>query len=550
MKTHLTNRIRPSRLPLHLRLVLACGLAALSALLAGFVALSALDMARQDTRQTHQGPTLDQVAGLHADLVSHLQKTLITVAADPPTSSRATLDTLERDIFALADGLSETSPTDASRLKEAWTRYRQLAGADRNTGDATIWQQALLTAASTLNQKLAAAVSRHAAHQHEALVALQRRLDAASRNLLGISLLGFGMAMAVGLGLARYLWHRIGGEPEAGMMLGRRLAEGDLEAARTLAQASADSLLGALGRMGLRLHSLTDEARASADSVATTAATLQSAAAALSRTARGGAEALGRTHDTLQQLNAVLVRNATTVGETGQLAATGVEMVEQGRDAATDTARLMREIAAKVSLIDDIAYQTNLLALNAAIEAARAGTQGKGFAVVASEVRKLAERCQTAAAEISALAARSDAQAHRTRSLFEDIAPVVRDTAHLLTGMEHASDQQGAALTQLNQTLAVLQADTSQNADAAAEIAATAEAIWTLSQQLQASLALPGSPKAKPVSQAVATPAPAAPRLEPTASAANPTPSTPVPPLKAPGRVSAKPIDERQFVRF
>ena len=62
------------------------------------------------------------------------------------------------------------------------------------------------------------------------------------------------------------------------------------------------------------------------------------------------------------------------------------------------TVAAMKEIAAKVTIIEEIAYQTNLLALNAAIEAARAGEHGKGFAVVASEVRKLAERSQAAAA--------------------------------------------------------------------------------------------------------------------------------------------------------
>jgi methyl-accepting chemotaxis protein len=68
----------------------------------------------------------------------------------------------------------------------------------------------------------------------------------------------------------------------------------------------------------------------------------------------------------------------------------------------TQTVAAMKQIAKKISIVDDIAYQTNLLALNAAIEAARAGEHGKGFAVVAAEVRKLAERSQDRGARRSA----------------------------------------------------------------------------------------------------------------------------------------------------
>lgn len=61
------------------------------------------------------------------------------------------------------------------------------------------------------------------------------------------------------------------------------------------------------------------------------------------------------------------------------------------------------EILTIIDVISNIANQTNLLALNASIEAARAGDAGKGFAVVALEVKKLAEKSNESAKEISSI---------------------------------------------------------------------------------------------------------------------------------------------------
>lgn len=54
-----------------------------------------------------------------------------------------------------------------------------------------------------------------------------------------------------------------------------------------------------------------------------------------------------------------------------------------------------------VELVNEVALQTTVLSFNAAIEASRAGEAGKGFSIVAEEVRKLAEKIQTSAQEMS-----------------------------------------------------------------------------------------------------------------------------------------------------
>jgi methyl-accepting chemotaxis protein len=154
-----------------------------------------------------------------------------------------------------------------------------------------------------------------------------------------------------------------------------------------------------------------------------------------------------------------------------------------------ETVAAMKEIAEKITIIEEIARQTDLLALNAAIEAARAGERGKGFAVVASEVRKLAERSKTSAAEISRLSGSSVAVAESAGDMLDRMVPNIEKTAELVQEISAACSEQSTGADQVNTAIQQLDQVIQQNASSAEEMASTAEELSSQSEQLQGTIA-------------------------------------------------------------
>jgi len=239
----------------------------------------------------------------------------------------------------------------------------------------------------------------------------------------------------------------------------------------------------------LKLSMIIGEVNSATDSLTSAAEEVSSTAQSLSQAASEQAAGVEETSAAIEQMTASIAQNTDNAKVTDSMAAKAAREAAEGGESVKATVQAMKQIAQKIGIIDDIAYQTNLLALNAAIEAARAGEHGKGFAVVAAEVRKLAERSQVAAQEISTVATGSVELAEKAGKLLDEIVPSIKKTSDLVQEISAASQEQSSGVGQINSAVTQLSQTTQQNASSSEELAATAEEMSGQAEQLQQTMA-------------------------------------------------------------
>ena len=261
------------------------------------------------------------------------------------------------------------------------------------------------------------------------------------------------------------------------------IAQGDLTADVT--PRSDDDRLGiALRDMTVKLREVISNASVSATYVAEGASNMSSTAEQLSAGSNQQASAAEQASASIEEMTANIRQNADNASQTEKIANQSAEDARRSGEAVGNAVRAMKTIAEKINIIQEIARQTDLLALNAAVEAARAGTHGKGFAVVASEVRKLAERSQGAAAEISQLSAQTVDVSGEAGRMLETLVPNIQRTADLVQEISASTREQNVGAEQINQAIRELDKVIQQNASAAEESAATSQELAAQSQQL------------------------------------------------------------------
>ncbi len=326
----------------------------------------------------------------------------------------------------------------------------------------------------------------------EAKLLIVRGEEATNTAARTINVTIFGTLAAILIGIVvvavilRNVMRQLGGEPSEAAKMAKQIAQGNLSMTDTHKKRG---LIGAMQEMTENLRNIVIDVRSAGDNVASGSKEFSSSSQQMSQGATEQAASVEEISASMEQMSSNIQQNSDNANQTSTIASKAAIDAQESGEAVSQAMTAMKEIAGKISIIEEIARQTNLLALNAAIEAARAGEHGKGFAVVASEVRKLAERSQTAAGEITQLSNSTVQVAEQAGSMLERLVPDIQKTAELIQEISAASNEQNAGAEQINRAIQQLDHVIQQNASGTEEMAATSVELSAQAQQLQETMA-------------------------------------------------------------
>ncbi|WGV16226.1 methyl-accepting chemotaxis protein [Fuscovulum ytuae] len=299
-------------------------------------------------------------------------------------------------------------------------------------------------------------------------------------------------AAILGVLLAGAAWflHRTLSVPlKAITQIGRRVAEGDLtEVVKQRGSDEIAQLQQTISEMVESLRGVVGNVAFAIDGVTEGSAAIASSSTQLSQSASVQAAATEQVSAAVEQMTANIQHSAENASQTEKIAAQSAQDAQKSGQAVADAMAAMARISERIGVVQEIARQTDLLALNAAVEAARAGENGRGFAVVAAEVRKLAEKSQSSASEISDLAGETLRMARMASEMLQRLVPAIQETSQLVTGLSANARELSIGTTQIATAIQSLDSVTQQNTAASESLSSSAVELSAQAEQVRGTI--------------------------------------------------------------
>ncbi len=507
---------------------------------AGYAVISLAELNNSVVAMT-KGPVtrLELVQNINIAQLQSIRQQKNMLGADTPADLQTARSKGDEARAALKEALDTALAISTEEGRPRWLKIQALAE-DANAADDRV-RALMQSGALDQAERVSVTEGRQAANalddaveelvtlSKEQLAAATSDAQASYENTRNVMLTVSAVAAAIALLAAIWISLTISRGLLRATTAVRTVAEGDLTSTAEITQKDEiGELLGHVNAMIERLRGVVADALAASDNVSSGSQELSSSSEQLSQGATEQASSAEEASASMEEMAANIKQNADNAAQTEKIARQSAKDAETSGEAVGRAVGAMRTIAEKISIVQEIARQTDLLALNAAVEAARAGEHGKGFAVVASEVRKLAERSQAAAAEISALSGETVQVATEAGDMLNRLVPDIRKTAELVAEISAACREQDIGASQINEAIQQLDKVTQQNAGASEEMSATSEELAAQAEELQASIAFFRVDNAAQARQAQPRPAPARPAARPAA------PSRPATPARTP----------------